>query len=484
MAQHWEMEEWLVSALLAAALVYYIMRPKVTKIPVTTQLMKPAPPSASPKPANSTNTHISFQSPEEFLPSPGPMPVPPAIPLLSTSLAFPPYYHKQRIPTFSACQQLEAQRLVYSQLQAQPDEEEVSSVQQLLTGSYWTAPAIDQRSIDGAGMDQHRGALGKILKALIAIAKEEKAKLPVYVPDPVPPVAQVAVPTEPLQPPPQQVLPQATSSVGDNLEAIRKEMEETVRRRGELPSLPSELNGDLNEIIGQITSDVSDFQHLSHCAQRCLASIQRFPQATEIAIYSLSEKVLNQCRVNVEDIENGPSFALNYTNFIMEVSQQHPNIQRIFRDLLYSKRKILVPTLITDPQDIDKRLHLQDVQPDAFESQMNLTRAFGSMRAALNCHGKSRFGVKEGWVWLARLINLPIEQVDRLTIPALTGFVKVVKLRKALQGYGVQGRKLVALLKKDYFPTIKSRFWGENQLYHTSIAMLERAITDLVSDFP
>lgn len=87
-------------------------------------------------------------------------------------------------------------------------------------------------------------------------------------------------------------------------------------------------------------------------------------------------------------------------------------------------------------------------------------------------------------MWLARLINLPIEQVDRLTIPALTGFVKVVKLRKALQGYGVQGRKLVALLKKDYFPTIKSRFWGENQLYHTSIAMLERAITDLVSDFP
>lgn len=483
------MEEWLLSALLAAMLVYYFMRPKITKIPVTTKLIRPTPLSTFPaKPANSSNTQTSFHSAEELFPSPGPMPIPPAIPLLATDLTFPPYSQKQRIPTFSTCQQLEAQRLVYSQLQAQPDEEEISSVQQLLAGSYWTSPAIDQRSIDAAGIDQHRGALGKILKALINIAMEEKAKLPVSVPDPVlasvPPVTQMQVPTEPIQAPPQPVLPQTSSSVGDNLEVIRKEMEETVRRRGELPSLPSELNGDLNEIIGQITSDVSDFQHLSHCAQRCLSSMQRFPQSTEIAIYSLCEKVLNQCRVNVEDVENGPSFALNYTNFIMEVSQQHPNIQRIFRDLLYSKRKILVPTLITDPQEIDKRLHLQDVQPDAFESQMNLTRAFGSMRAALNCHGKSRYGVKEGWVWLARLLNLPIEQADRLSIPALTGFIKVVRLRKALQGYGAQGRKIVVLMKKDYFPTIKSRFWDENQLYHTSIAMLERAITDLVSDFP
>lgn len=479
------MEVWLVCVLLATVLVYYIMYPRTSKMPIsTTHLSLTQHSHAKSAPIDIASSRS--QSTTEFLPSPGPMPVPSPIPLLTNPLVIPPYSHKQRFPAYSRHQQLEALRHVYSQLQAQPDEEEVSSVQQLLAGSYWTSSAIDQRSIDGPGIVQHRGALGKILKALISLAMEEKAKLPVVVVAeavaPAPTMAPIVPITEPVQP--QPVLPQPPSVTTDNLDALRQEMEETVRRRSELPSLPSELNGDLNEIIGQITSDVNDSQHLSHCAQRCLGSMQRFSQSNEIAIYSICEKVLNQCRVNVEDIENGPSFALNYTNFVLEISRQHPNIQRIFRDLLYSKRKILVPTLITDPQEIDKRLHLQDVQPDAFESQMNLTRAFGSMRAALNCHRGSRYGMKEGWMWLARLMNLPKEQVDRLTIPAITGFIKVIKLRKALQCYGGQAKKLVTLLKKDYFPLIRSRFWDENQLYHTSLAMLERAISDLVSDFP
>ena len=486
------MGEWLVTAVIAGLMLCYFLMRRPKKIPMATTVLRPmqshSQSSQSYNPPPHTPVPFRSSSPP-YSPSPGPMPVPTPIPLLSTSLIIPPYYHKPNIPDFSSDQRQEAIRHVYTQLQAQPDDEELVSVQQLLARSYWSSPAMEVGKIDGEEIDRHKGALKKILMELIRIAMEEKAKLPpverntpaAEAPSvaPQPPVNVPSVPSVPSVPPTS--LPAPTV---DNLDITRKEIEETLRRRSELPPLPSELNGDLNEIIGQITSDVSDFQHLFHCAQRCLNAMQKYPQASEVAVFSICEKVLNQCRVNVEDIENGSAFALNYTNFILEIAEKHGNMQRIFRDLLYSKRKILVPTLITDPSEINKRLKLQDVQPDVFESQTNLTRAFGAMRAALNCHPKSQYGLKEGWMWLARLVNVPTEQVDRLTISALTGFIKVIRLQGAMKSYGTQGKKLLKLMKSDYFPTLKTRFWEENQLYHTGLAMLERAITDIVSDFP
>ena len=166
--------------------------------------------------------------------------------------------------------------------------------------------------------------------------------------------------------------------------------------------IDKDLKIELESITSQITSDLSDIEHLNNRINAALEILRKLDnERLNHAIYILCEAVVQRGQSQSDSIDAGPNFALNFTNYIMNIAKSYPAIHEIYFLAVIKVKHIYYPMIMNDEaQLIEKRAALKDYSPDGrlaegdkdkFTGQMDRARAFAFMLGSLFASKESKF---------------------------------------------------------------------------------------------
>jgi predicted transcriptional regulator len=263
------------------------------------------------------------------------------------------------------------------------------------------------------------------------------------------------------------------------VELYKKSLEESKQH------LDKESSTNIKGIVSQITSDVNDTTHLSGRIKALLEILRSLnPESLKSAIYVLCDAVVSRGLDQCDSIDIGASFSLNYTKFILTIAKSYRQIHEIYFIAVISRKYLFYP-LVTEQnlEEIRKRSEIKDLSPsgklnesekDKLSRSLDLCRAFGFLIGSLFASKDSNFNEGDIWRYLAYILNLKIEYVDRAYMPFLLGFLKSSAGRLRCV-YGKQFLKLVEFLAGDYAQSLQSKF-GSNPYLRAYITQLRELL--------
>ncbi|CAG9315769.1 unnamed protein product [Blepharisma stoltei] len=223
--------------------------------------------------------------------------------------------------------------------------------------------------------------------------------------------------------------------------------------------LPRDLLDELNCLTNQMDTHRGDQESLKNRINAALSLLNRISaDSQEFTLITLSEKLIARNKDIGADIDSGPLFTLNVTDFIFSLAQQYPSLHRNFYYAIVSKLKIMIPTYGSwTTQDILSRSQLKDVTADQYSVAMDTSRAFGILLGTYFTHPASHCNIQDCWRWLSFVLNIPFEYIDRSYMATLEGFLKVTGPFMK-EKYGKQYAKIVKLLQNEFLTAIKNKF--------------------------
>ena len=253
-------------------------------------------------------------------------------------------------------------------------------------------------------------------------------------------------------------------------------------------SINRDIKVELESIVSQVTSDLQDTEHLNNRINAALEILRKLDTNTLTqAVYILCEAVVQRGQTQSDSIDVGPNFAMNFTSFILKIARSYPAIHEIYFLAVIRIKSIFFPVIVPDEiQKTIERTSLKDFNPEGrlderdkerFTLQMDRARAYAFLLGSLFASKESKFNEGDIWRWLAFVLNLPVEHIDRSHLSILLGFLKTTggRLRES---YGTQFTKLVTFLKGDYLENLVKKF-GSNPYLKAYITQLREVIKHL-----
>lgn len=222
---------------------------------------------------------------------------------------------------------------------------------------------------------------------------------------------------------------------------------------------------DFNAEVGKITSDLADTQHLYGRIEVAIRTFTSYTGNMEEFLLFASDKLVTRALDNLEEREVGIDFAINYTQFIIEINKHIPEYEDYCIVRAKTYRRIFIPAPFSKEKTLE-RYNLQDGNykglntedgRQAFSREMDRTRGLGYLLGAIYTHPDSKFYITEAWNWLYKVVQYPIELLDRATLPALQGFLATCG--KHLQNVDTaRWNEFIKNMKEEYFPKLKEKF--------------------------
>ena len=184
--------------------------------------------------------------------------------------------------------------------------------------------------------------------------------------------------------------------LSEKIEIFKQKLEESKK------NIQNDLKIELRAIISQITSDLTDTEHLN---QRIIAILSHMRsldnQKLEYSIYIICEEVVQRGQDQGDSIDVGPNFALNFTNFIMTLAKSYPQIHEIYFIAVIKIKYSYFPRIVneeiesikkrTELKDINKDGRLQEHEKERFTQQMDRARAYAFLLGSLFACKESKF---------------------------------------------------------------------------------------------
>lgn len=278
------------------------------------------------------------------------------------------------------------------------------------------------------------------------------------------------------------------------LESYYKKIIERVenfnKKLKEAEAFSGEAQRNLKMFVSQLTSDTNDTEALNsrvNASLECLQTLNK--DDLEKALYILCHRVVDLGSQNSDDVKIGCNFSYNFTKFIITIAKSYPAVHNIYFYALIRIKYYFYPMIDNkDIENIKKRTQLLDIcqepngklndtEKDRLKKSMDTGRSYGHLLGSLFVCEGSTFNEGDAWRWLAFVINLKVEYVDRVHMPALYGYLKVTG--EALKRrYREQFDKLVRFLKDHYVNFIEQKF-GTNPYLKAYVTQLRQVINEL-----
>ncbi|OMJ77225.1 hypothetical protein SteCoe_23219 [Stentor coeruleus] len=277
----------------------------------------------------------------------------------------------------------------------------------------------------------------------------------------------------------------------DYCKKIVERVENFNKKLKESESFTGEAQRNLKMFVSQITSDTNDVSALNSRVDASLENLQSLNKDDlEKALYVLCFRVVDLGSQNSDDVKIGCNFSYNFTKYIMTIAKSYPAIHNIYFYALIRIKYYFYPMIDNkDIENIYKRTQLLDIcqdsngrlsdnEKDRLKKSMDTGRSYGHLLGSLFVCEDSMFNEGDAWRWLAFVINLKIDYVDRVHMPMLYGYLKVTggALKRR---YREQFDKLVRFLKDHYVEFIEKKF-GSNPYLKAYVTQLRQVITELV----
>jgi hypothetical protein len=222
---------------------------------------------------------------------------------------------------------------------------------------------------------------------------------------------------------------------------------------------------DFNGEVGKITSDQNDPQHLYDRGQTALKILISYTGDMETFMLFAADKLVTRALDNLEEREVGINFAINYTQFMMDICKNYSDYEEYCIVRIKTYRRIFIPAPFSKEKTLE-RYNLQDGnykgldtedERQAFSREMDRTRGLAYFLGAVYTHPDSKYYIQEAWKWLYKVMEYPLDLVDRATLPALQGFIATCgKTMKDVDT--IRWNQFIKEMKEEYFPKLKERF--------------------------
>lgn len=218
------------------------------------------------------------------------------------------------------------------------------------------------------------------------------------------------------------------------------------------------LRRKINLVVQQISATESQIRLKTNELMQLLMD-PAMPQ--QLVALWLAEKFLLQCQAQ----PRGLSFAL--AQVVVDVSTNVPlvmelTLARLNEVCIYTVPKYFVYTKegFSSEEDYFKKIGYEEVDgklesTDAYVSRMTRYVAFFTALAQTDSsNGVSPFGLKEGWIWFARLLNkLP---ANRITAAVLRTFLEIAGYR-LYREYPRPFLKAISAIHQEFLPLLVSQ---------------------------